>query len=65
VPHVEQELLSLPGHLSSLPVFNEVRIIFFFFQTVCLDNANESFWIANLENKNNLHSNEKDLKEFC
>jgi len=26
VPHVEQELLSLPGHLSSLPVFNEVRV---------------------------------------
>ena len=33
-------------------------------QTMCLDNANESFWIANLENKNNLHSNEKDLKHI-
>jgi hypothetical protein len=26
MPHVEQELLSLPGHFSSLPVFNEVRV---------------------------------------
>jgi len=26
VSHVEQELLSLPGHLSSPPVFNEVRV---------------------------------------
>ena len=26
MPHVEQELSSLLGHLSSLPVFNEIRV---------------------------------------
>ena len=39
-------------------------IIFFFFQTVCLADANEGFWIAKLDKKNNLHSSEKDLKHI-
>jgi hypothetical protein len=31
---------------------------------VCLADANEGFWIAKLDKKNNLHSSEKDLKHI-
>ena len=31
---------------------------------MCLADGNEGFQIANLENKNNLQSNEKDLKHI-
>ena len=37
---------------------------FLFLSNVCFADANEGFWIANLDNKNNLHSNEKDLKHI-
>ena len=44
VPLVEQELLTLPGHLSSPPVFSRVRVTRSLILCVCFVDRCLSFW---------------------